>query len=107
MFRSLKPTVFVLVVVLASGCVATTQVDGHTLAADQWARDHQDIQRRAGFELHCPADQLKLTILATTPHVQGSSEDASQVGVNACGHDGVYVRAPLTGQWVLNSADAR
>jgi hypothetical protein len=103
----LKPAVSVLVLVFASGCVATTQVDGHTLAADQWTKDHQDIQRRAGFELHCPVEQSELTVLATTPHVQGSSEDASQVGVSACGHDAVYVRAPLSGQWVLNSTDAR
>jgi hypothetical protein len=84
---------------LLSGCTATVQVGGHEVEKALWERAQANVQERASFELKCPKEQLKLTLLTAAYGYP------KQIGVDGCGHRLVYV-ASHSG-WVLNSSDGQ
>ena len=82
-----------LLAVVVSGC-ATVVVDGYPLREGWWNKSSQLLKTRAAFELQCPQDQVKLTVLA---------EGGVTVGATGCGRRGVYVFSQATMGHVLNS----
>jgi len=99
--RELAP----LLLLSLSAC-ATVQVGDHLLLAEDWKRDRAEIEQRASFELRCPVEKLKLTVLATLYNVSPQRGDsAKQVGVEGCDHRLVYIHAGYPSGWILNSSD--
>lgn len=90
---------------LTAGChaTATTTVGGRVVYEEAWQNARKQVSKRAAFELNCSAEQLTLSILAT---FSGDDQFVNSIGVEGCGHRAVYLYAPHTAQWVLNSRDA-
>lgn len=86
---------------LSAGCAAPAQIDGFSVYKEGADQDFTKVRQRASFELSCPADKLKLTILNVT---QGGTlgDHASQIGVEGCEKKAVYVHAP-DNSWLVNS----
>jgi hypothetical protein len=82
--------VLVLAAVTASLCVAC--------AHDK--RAMKTVSSRASFDLSCPQDELRLTVLATS----GARKLASQIGVTGCENKVVYVYFASTDNWIADSA---
>src|SRR5262245_66101160 len=85
----MKRVAGVVVVIVASAACAGTRN----------AELRSDLQRRAAFELHCPAGQLNMTELS-----KFGTGVVSSYGVQGCGQEAVYV-LPASGSsvWVRNS----
>lgn len=93
----------VVFAVLSSSC-ATTVVAGKTLGLKKWNEASDAVRTRGSFDLHCPADQLELTILAVDER-QDWVPFATQIGVSGCAAQSVYVRT--SSGWVANTSDKK
>ncbi len=92
------------IALLSTGCLfRTVEVEGYNLDKDGWENAQAEVRQRASFELRCPKEQLKLTLLAAMGPHDVKMNAAKQIGVDGCGHRLVYVDA--NGSWVLNSSD--
>jgi len=60
------------------------------------------LKRRASFDLQCPEQQVQLHELDGG---KGVLDAGATYGVRGCGKQATYVKAPLTGTWVMNSAE--
>jgi len=56
------------------------------------------VYPRAEFDMDCPKEKLKLTIINANRH--GYPET---IGVRGCGHKAVYVRPDNQENWILNT----
>ncbi len=58
------------------------------------------LRNRAGFEMSCPEDKLKLTVIE-------KNDDGfyTRIGIAGCGKRGMYMRVVNGGkyEWILNS----
>ncbi|MBI5548004.1 MAG: hypothetical protein HY901_29330 [Deltaproteobacteria bacterium] len=94
--RLLRTAIFAVASINLSGCVATV--------AESF---RQNGARRAAFDLQCPASELKLVALGK--RLDDPGVDGSEIGVQGCGRQAVYVKmfAPGGGPWILNSVEVR
>lgn len=91
-----------LLPLLVAGC-ATVKVGDYTMQQSSWDQAQTEVKERASFELKCPKEQLKLTLLAALYPVDTHGNLPKQIGVDGCGHRLVYVVSHSG--WVLNSSD--
>jgi hypothetical protein len=75
-----------LVVAMAVGCGGYQQ----RVREENLAAQDAELQKRAAFDLSCPADKLLLTRLSDTTR-----------GVEGCGAKATYVRVDMS--WVMNT----
>lgn len=89
---------FILIPVL--GACATIQVNGVSVAEDDWHAAEAAIRARAGFDLDCR--ELEITPLGVSDSM---NKLANMAGVAGCGKKAVYIR-PVKDRdsqmWVLN-----
>ena len=95
----------IVMLLLVGGCAAPPtmiEVNGYQLEKEPTERAFAEIKTRAAFELECPKEQLKLTVLREK---HGS---ALHVGVMGCDRRGVYVRSydrsTNSFEWLMNTA---
>ena len=82
----------ILTIALLSACV-------YTFAPET----KENLSKRASFDMSCPAQDLKFTVLSTR-HDLLAGDNALSVGVEGCGKKLVYVDSPTSG-WLANSYD--
>ena len=56
------------------------------------------VTRRAGFDLACPKEELKLNVVDT----EGARKMASQIAVRGCEQKAVYVYYPDSDTWIID-----
>ncbi|MGB5349964.1 MAG: hypothetical protein WBN10_10210 [Polyangiales bacterium] len=56
------------------------------------------VTRRAGFDLACPTEELKLNVVDT----EGARKMASQIAVRGCEQKAVYVYYPDSDTWTID-----
>ena len=61
-------------------------------------RANTTVTRRAGFDLSCPKENLKLNVVDT----EGARKMATQIAVQGCDQKAVYVYFPDSDTWVIN-----
>ena len=61
-------------------------------------RANTTVARRAGFDLSCPKEDLKLNVVDT----EGARKMATQIAVQGCDQKAVYVYFPDSDTWVIN-----
>ena len=82
------------------GC-ATVVVDGFKVDQAQYQRQRSSLLKRAAFDLRCPEEQIKITVLAS----YGDSA-LKQAGVAGCDQHGTYI-SPDAQDWVLNATNGQ
>lgn len=68
------------------GCATMKVVDGQSVNESVWAEDSAAVQKQAGFDLGCPADQVALTL------VESGGGRATNVGARCGEKQSRYVR---------------
>lgn len=96
-WRRRSPTVPSLILIagllgVLQGCASgdVLQMDGFTLEKQKTEEMLADLQRRASFDMSCPAAELRLTILAV--HDDAGADMPKQVGVLGCNKRATYAR---------------
>jgi hypothetical protein len=56
------------------------------------------VTRRAGFDLSCPKEELKLNVVDT----EGARKMATQIAVRGCDQKAVYVYYPDSDTWIID-----
>ena len=74
------PRLIAFVLLFASaGC---TKIDGYTLNKRAWKKDKKTVLDRAAFDMSCPREKIKLTVLDEEKNY------ARQIGAEGCGKKG-------------------
>ena len=83
-----------LLTLVCSSCV-------ESMINERVAIMHEDLIRRASFEMNCPPGALALVPLARNPNY---SQLVTSYGVSGCGRRAVYVMS-ANGTWLLNNQE--
>lgn len=82
------------------GCANTIVVDDLQVWESRWQQIQPELRRRAAFELPCPEQEIKLTLLAT--HKHSFPAVPALVGATGCGKRVTY-RQQRDESWVQDA----
>jgi len=94
----------VLWAAILAGCVKVATVDGFTFREEAGAEMLNELRTRASFDMGCPAQELRLTVLSVDYPERPRYASPRSVGVTGCDKQLTYVWPDGASTWLLNTS---